>query len=104
LARFWQELTGYDDRPLFADYRGLADPSGRGPNLTFQRVEHPGPQGRCHVDLYVEDPVGEAARVERLGGRLLEQVSEGDVHWVVCADPEGNTFCLVAAIGPSRRP
>lgn len=105
LAGFWAALTGYQRRELFGPYAGLVDPSGRGPNLTFQRVEAPAhPPGRCHVDFYVSDPDGAAVRATALGGRLVRRVAEGDVHWVVLADPEGNEFCFVAAIGPERRP
>jgi predicted enzyme related to lactoylglutathione lyase len=34
-------------------------------------------------------------RVQELGGRQLQAVSEYDIEWVVMADPDGNEFCLV---------
>lgn len=105
LASFWEELTGYVPRDLFDPYVGLVDPSGVGPDLTFQRVppsELVG-VGRCHLDLYVEDPVASAERASRLGARTLRRVEEGGTSWVVLADPEGNEFCFVAATGAEPR-
>jgi hypothetical protein len=34
---------------------------------------------------------------------VVGRVAEGDVRGVVLADPDGNEFCLVAALGPDRR-
>lgn len=39
LSEFWAARTGYAGRPLFGAYLGLRDPSGRRPNLTFQRCD-----------------------------------------------------------------
>lgn len=104
LAEFWATLTGYEHRELFEPYVGLRDPSGTGPHLSFQRVERPPAPGggRCHLDFYVPDPDGLARRAEASGARRLDTVQEGDTHWIVMADPEGNQFCLVAAVGPDR--
>jgi len=105
LAGFWAALTGYVPRSLFGPYTGLRDPSGAGPNLTFQQAAVVTPaavSGRCHIDLYVADPDDAAKCAEALGARVVRRVAEGDVHWVVLADPDGNEFCLVAAVGPDR--
>lgn len=105
LASFWAALTHYVPRPLFEPYVGLRDPAGIGPNLTFQRAGDAasrGGSGRCHVDFYVADPDAASVVAEQLGARVLRRVSEGDVHWAVLSDPEGNEFCFVAAIGPDR--
>ncbi len=104
LASFWAALTGYVPRALFEPYTGLQDPTGLGPNLTFQRAgpsRRPG-HSRCHLDLYVADPELAAGRARQLGASYVRRVTEGDTHWVVLEDPEGNEFCLVAAIGPDR--
>ncbi len=105
LCDFWAALTGYVKRELFEPYLGLRDPSGFGANLTFQRIsqaEALAPRSRCHLDLYVDDPHQAAAHAETLGARIVRRVDEGDVYWVVLCDPDGNEFCLVAAIGPDR--
>jgi hypothetical protein len=105
LCAFWRALTGYEPRPLFDGYRGLRDPSGRGPHLTFQRCDQDdGPSSRCHVDFYADDPDDVAERALQLGADFVRRVVEGDVRWVVLADPEGNEFCVVASIGPDRTP
>jgi hypothetical protein len=104
LASFWAALTGYEPRVLFPPFVGLRDPTGVGPNLTFQAVSGlpSRPSGGCHIDLYVDDPSGAAARAEQLGARIVRRVDEREVHWIVLTDPEGHEFCLVAAIGPDR--
>ena len=104
LADFWAAVTGYERRDLFDPYVGLKDPAGVGANLTFQRVEQPPAPGneRCHIDLYVADPDDAARRAEASGATRLATLHEGDTHWIVLADPDGNRFCLVAAIGAER--
>jgi predicted enzyme related to lactoylglutathione lyase len=102
LAEFWSALTGYVPRTLFGGYEGLRDPEGRGPHLTFQLDDSAGGAGHCHFDLYSRDPEADARRAQALGARRLREVSEGDVSWIVLADPDGNEFCLVAAVGPGR--
>jgi len=105
LSEFWRNLTGYEPRPLFGDYRSLRDPARRGPNLTFQPsdavVDSP---GRCHVDFYADDPDDVAERALQLGADFVRRVDKGEVHWVTLKDPEGNEFCVVKAVGPDRRP
>jgi hypothetical protein len=105
LSRFWAALTGYETRPLFGDRVGLRDPSGRGPNMTFQRCdpEDLGP-GRCHVDFYSDDPDDVAERALQLGGDLVRRASEGGIRWVVLTDPDGNEFCVVVSGSPDRVP
>ncbi len=105
LSDFWAALTGYEPRPLFGAYLGLRDPSGRGPNLTFQRchVDDVSP-GRCHVDFYADDPDDVAERALQLGGDLVRRVSEGTVRWIVLSDPDGNEFCVVVSGSPDRIP
>jgi Glyoxalase-like domain len=34
-------------------------------------------------------------RVKALGGREVD-IGQGNVSWVVMADPEGNEFCILA--------
>jgi hypothetical protein len=35
-------------------------------------------------------------RLERLGARRID-IGQGDVPWIVMADPEGNEFCVLTA-------
>ena len=104
LSEFWAALTGYEPRTLFGSSVGLRDPSGRGPNLTFQQSDVSNAVGgSCHVDFYADDPDDVAERALQLGGDLVRRVSEGDVRWVVLTDPDGNEFCVVIS-GPDRSP
>lgn len=56
-------------------------------------------KNRLHLDLASTSPDHQAAIVERareLGASLLD-IGQGDVPWVVMADPEGNEFCVLEA-------
>jgi len=69
----------------------------RGPALTFVRVlEGKAVKNRMHIDLAPGDQEAEVARLEALGARPAD-VGQGDVTWVVLADPEGNEFCVLSA-------
>lgn len=50
-------------------------------------------KNRVHFDLRPDDQAAEVNRLEALGARRTD-VGQGDVPWVVMADPEGNEFCL----------
>ena len=53
-------------------------------------------KNRLHLDLRPDDQAAEIARFEALGARRVD-VGQGDVTWVVLADPEGNEFCILGA-------
>jgi catechol 2,3-dioxygenase-like lactoylglutathione lyase family enzyme len=71
------------------------------PTLVFVPVPEPKTvKNRLHLDLR---PVGlsHAAEVERLiglGARRAD-IGQGEVPWVVLADPEGNEFCVLGPLG-----
>ncbi|MBC9729235.1 VOC family protein [Streptomyces sp. TRM68367] len=92
LASFWAELLG---RPIAArtgPYVWLA--RGDGPGVGFQKVaEAKVGKNRVHFDVASPDPASEQVRVEKLGGRLLDQYAAGG--FLVMADPEGNEFCVI---------
>ncbi len=100
-ARFWEAALGYERRRLWDPYAGVKDPQARGPHLTFQRSETAA-GGRLHLDLYADDPDGEADRLTRLGANRVRRVEEGDTWWWVMRDPDGNAFCVIAARGADR--
>ena len=70
---------------------------GSGPSLLFARVpEAKSVKNRLHIDV---SPVGstrdeEVERVMAFGATRVD-VGQGDVSWVVLADPEGNEFCVL---------
>ena len=62
------------------------------PDLLFLKVpERKTVKNRMHLDLRPEDQAAEVARLEALGARRVS-VGQGEVSWVVMADPEGNEF------------
>ena len=97
---FWAEVLGW---PLVEDPRGYCwlsstgAPDAPAPLLVFVPVpEAKTVKNRVHIDV---NPSGceqaeELQRLEALGARRVD-VGQGDVAWVVLADPEGNEFCLL---------
>ena len=77
----------------------LTDPTGKGPNISLDRVDHPPPLGevsRVHLDLYTEDSEGEVERLLGLGARRYKREPGPDDDFVVLVDPDGNRFCVVS--------
>ncbi|ROR96406.1 hypothetical protein EDD28_0990 [Salana multivorans] len=94
LARFWAHLVGGVPRDAGNGFV-LVDPGEGHVRLLFQRTGAvPDRQDRVHLDCQVADREDAIARVEELGGRLLERRSDSNGAWAVMTDPEGNTFCL----------
>jgi hypothetical protein len=98
LGRFWEAVVAGErltDEPDAFETR-LRVPDGPVLDLCFQRVpEPPSEPPRLHLDL--SGDAGQGSEVERLlalGARHLD-IGQGDVPWVVLADPEGNAFCVV---------
>ncbi len=98
LGRFWEaalgterltdEPAGFETRLAFGDDAFL--------DLCFQRVpDAPSDAVRLHLDLL--GGTRQAARVDELlalGAQRLD-IGQGDVPWVVLADPAGNAFCVM---------
>jgi catechol 2,3-dioxygenase-like lactoylglutathione lyase family enzyme len=98
LARFWSAVLGWPEVGREDGVIELADPAGTVPTLLFARVpEEKIVKNRVHLDV---SPVGcdQAEELERLLalGATRVDVGQGDVSWIVLADPEGNEFCLLA--------
>ena len=96
---FWSAALGYVPKyPPEGGWVILADPAGRGPNISLDRVEQPPPLGevsRVHLDLYTADQHGEVERLLGLGATRYERESRPDDDFVVLVDPDGNRFCVV---------
>lgn len=98
LGRFWEAVVGgerlTDEAGVFETR--LAVDGGPVLDLCFQRVpERPQEPVRLHLDL--AGGTRQAEEVDRalaLGARHLD-IGQGDVPWVVLADPEGNPFCVM---------
>ncbi|QZY28439.1 VOC family protein [Nocardioides coralli] len=98
LGRFWEAVVGghvLTDQPGIYETR-LAVPEGPVLDLCFQPVPNPPSEPvRLHVDvLGGERQTEEVERLLGLGASHLD-IGQGDVPWVVLADPEGNPFCVM---------
>ena len=99
MLAFWSAALGYVPRePPEDGWVVLTDPTGGGPNISLDRVEHPPPLGelsRVHLDLYTPDQPGEVERLLGLGATRYPREYEPDADFVVLVDPDGNRFCVV---------
>jgi predicted enzyme related to lactoylglutathione lyase len=98
LASFW---TGAGSWPRHRSADGLCalrSPADVGPYLEFlPAAGQKTGKNRLHLDVAPHpggDPAAEAARL-RQSGATAADVGQGDVPWVVLADPEGNEFCIL---------
>ena len=100
-ARWWAEALGWEVTLDTPDEAAVEPPGpgGLGLPLVFVPVADPktGPN-RVHLDLASPSPADQAAQVERLLalGATPADVGQGEVPWVVLADPEGNEFCVLS--------
>ncbi len=111
LARFWCSVLDYEVHDEDDGLVTIGPPMAPGgtdhpgpvpPTLTFAHVpEGKTVKNRLHIDVNPTDR-GQHEEVRRLidlGARQVD-VDQGDVSWVVLADPEGNEFCVLS----DRRP
>jgi hypothetical protein len=102
LGAFWSAALGL---PSFTDPDGDVwigpgeghPEDGIMPDVLFIKVpDHDKKlhKNRLHLDLRPDDQAAEVARLEALGARHID-IGQGDVSWVVMADPEGNEFCVL---------
>jgi catechol 2,3-dioxygenase-like lactoylglutathione lyase family enzyme len=96
-ASFWQAALGWrrtsesDDEVVLEPPEGSPE-DGIAPDLLFLKVpEAKAVKNRLHLDLRPLDQDAEVARLEALGARRVS-VGQGEVSWVVMADPDGNEF------------
>ena len=98
LGRFWEAAVGGErltDAPGIYETR-LAVSGGPVLDLCFQPSARPSlDPPRLHLDLRGGDrPAEEVERLLVLGAHHLD-LGQGDVPWVVLADPEGCAFCVL---------
>jgi predicted enzyme related to lactoylglutathione lyase len=96
LAAFWGALLGVEVSGRWHEFVGLKAPAPGHPRLLFQTLAGPRPEHRTtHVDLHVDDLDEVTGRVLELGGSVVADHVFDETRWRICADPEGNPFCLV---------
>jgi predicted enzyme related to lactoylglutathione lyase len=103
LARFWAAALGWEVAAEEPDEVEVSPPGYDYPDpgalpLVFVPVpEAKTVKDRVHLDLATESAGHQAdvvARLRGLGARPLD-IGQGDVPWVVLADPEGNELCVL---------
>jgi hypothetical protein len=107
IASFWQSALGWrrtadeDDQVVLEPPEGSPE-DGIVPDLLFLKVpEDKIVKNRLHLDLRPVDQDAEVARLEALGATRID-VGQGDVSWVVMADPDGNEFDVLRALRPDE--
>jgi predicted enzyme related to lactoylglutathione lyase len=103
LARFWASALGWEIADETAEEVDVWPPGYRYPDpsavpLVFVPVPEPKTgKNRVHLDLATTSAAHQAELVSRLRelGAGPADVGQGDVPWVVLADPEGNEFCVL---------
>jgi len=97
LGRWWADVLGWvvlNDSPDEFEIRPSID---RMPGLIFGPApEAKVAKSRLHLDFRPDDQQAEVSRLLSAGARRAD-IGQGDVSWVVLADPEGNEFCVLAA-------
>jgi hypothetical protein len=97
LGRWWAEALGWDIVNQDEDSLELKNAHGSGPTLLFLEVpEGKSVKNRLHLDFVPDDQNAEVERLIKLGARRAD-IGQGEVTWVVLADPEGNEFCVLSA-------
>lgn len=103
LGRFWAEVLGWglgSEGPGVTNLEpeGLAYPDPAAVFIDVLRVPEPKTvKNRIHIDLATTSAAHQSALVGRLKerGATPVDVGQGDVPWIVLADPEGNEFCVL---------
>ena len=94
-AQFWSELLGWpitfeDDEELYIEDEFMG--------IVFGEVPEPKTvKNRVHLDLASATSAQQQETVDRalqLGAKHID-IGQGDVPYVVLADPEGNEFCVL---------
>jgi hypothetical protein len=94
VGRFWADVFEVDQPTPDEDGDVVLEVPG-GPTLLF--LTDPTPKtvkNRLHLDLRPDDQQAEVNRLEALGATRVD-IGQGEVTWVVLADPEGNELCVL---------
>lgn len=95
-VEFWCAALDFEPRdPPDDDWAVLVPHDRSGLQFALDLVTSDRPR-RHHLDLYADDQGAEVERLIELGATRVEDWDyEDDADYVVLADPDGNTFCIV---------
>lgn len=92
---FWSAALNYQlAREPDVDFAILVPIDGEGVQLSLNKVSSAKPR-RHHIDLFAHDQSGEVQRLIALGATWVDWNYDPHADYVVLADPDGNTFCVV---------
>jgi hypothetical protein len=101
-GEFWAAVLGYEVTDISDgpddQFVQLAGPPGWPTVLVVRTPDEKVIKNRLHIDVNATDR-DQAAEVERILalGATRADIGQGDVSWVVLADPDGNEFCVLAS-------
>ena len=94
--KFWSEALNYKlRREPDVDFAILVPKEGEGIQLSLNAAVSSDKPKRHHMDLFTRDQEKEVERLLKLGATRGDWKYETDADYVVLADPDGNTFCIV---------
>ena len=98
LAGFWELASGWARVRSHDGFVAFRSPQGVGPYLEL--VEVAGTKtvkNRMHLDVAPSQSEDHAVAVDQVreAGATPADIGQGEVRWVVLADPEGNEFCVL---------
>jgi len=99
LAGFWQLAAGWVPGESRDGFASMRSPHGVGPYLELLRVsDHKRVKDRIHLDVapFLGEDHATAVKMLKEAGAGPADVGQGDVSWVVLADPQGNEFCVLS--------
>jgi catechol 2,3-dioxygenase-like lactoylglutathione lyase family enzyme len=96
-VNFWCEALHYKPlRKPSEDWAILVPIAGSGQQMAIKLVvSDPETHQRHHLDLYATDQMAEVDRLLALGARRVNWRYPEGADYIVLADPDGNTFCVV---------
>jgi len=97
---FWSAALGWRLVWDQDEETAIRAPDGTGPLITWGGAPIAPKIGknRLHLDIAPPEYVDQRAEVDRLVslGAIRIDIGQGDVDWVVMADPDGNEFCVLS--------
>ena len=96
LARFWAAVLDFNISFEVEGEVAIEGSDGSSPISFFKVPDHKVVKNRLHLDLNPHDQAAEVKRLIGLGAKEVD-IGQGEVSWVVMADPEGNEFCVLTA-------
>jgi catechol 2,3-dioxygenase-like lactoylglutathione lyase family enzyme len=94
--RFWSEALNYRlCREPDDDFAILVPKEGTGIQLSLNAAVTSTKPKRHHIDLFTRVQAREVERLLDLGATRVDWKYEQESDYVVLADPDGNTFCVV---------